>query len=189
MAGTLIFLVSLCTVLQQIQACPCDEKGTTCNCKETNIEILDQEIGSNFITLDFENTNLKKVKAGVFNKANNLTNIKLNGTKLVCDCDIMYLRSWLMKVSAKQDIFQARCSSPSILKNRLIAFLSNSEIECQGFCSWVIVSQSVLYAFLSVHGIIIMALVHYVRRKEKVDKNFARTTQLQRNCFGSTNAL
>lgn len=71
-----------------------------------------------------EDTGLSSITPGLFDQLFHLEKVSLSGNPFHCDCQIQYLRNWLLKNTALVSQ-QPTCASPSSVADRNISTLSD----------------------------------------------------------------
>uniref|UniRef100_A0A8C4J1E1 Glycoprotein Ib platelet subunit beta n=1 Tax=Dromaius novaehollandiae TaxID=8790 RepID=A0A8C4J1E1_DRONO len=104
---------------------------------------------------------------GLFDNLKSLQAVHLQGNPWECNCDILYLRSWLQWQQNRTFYRDVKCASPAHLQDRIIAYLTEDEIisTCQyWYCSLALLSQLCLFILLLLQAILIIFITMYLQR-------------------------
>ncbi|KAK4812950.1 hypothetical protein QYF61_002081 [Mycteria americana] len=121
---------------------------------------------------------LTSIPNGLFDNLKSLQVVYLQGNPWECNCDILYLRSWLQWQQNRTLYRDVRCTSPAHLQNRIIAYLTEDEITstCQyWYCSLALLSQLCLFILLFLQGILVIFIIVYLQKFRRMTAE-ARST-------------
>ncbi|XP_072565211.1 platelet glycoprotein Ib beta chain isoform X1 [Paramormyrops kingsleyae] len=109
-----------------------------------------------------------------------LHSVSLYGNPWVCDCGVLYLRSWLLRQENRKNYRNITCSSPPGLQGRLVMYLAEEEVleSCRyWYCSLALASQVSLFIFIVLQAILLASIIFFLRRFEKLSREARRTVQ------------
>lgn len=163
---------------QRSSACPhlCSCKGTQviCSSRALKSSSLPTSFPAGTTTLDLHNNLLTSLPNGLLDDLKSLSSISLHGNPWVCDCGLLYLRTWLLHnpniVRSQQAL---NCSSPPSLRGRLVVYLDEQELldSCHyWYCDLALVSQVCLIVLVLVQAALLISLLVFLRRYERLSK-------------------
>lgn len=179
----------LCLLLvfggQRSSACPhhCSCLGSQVNCSSRSItsSLLPTSFPAGTTELHLHNNLLTSFPNGLLDDLTSLRSVSLHGNPWMCDCGILYLRSWLLRQPATlKSHLGVICSSPPSLRGRLAVYLTEQEVleTCYyWYCDLALISQVCLLVFVVVQVALLVALLVFLRRFEKLSKEAKRTTE------------
>ncbi|KAM9330860.1 platelet glycoprotein Ib beta chain [Gastrophryne carolinensis] len=173
--GSLSLAVSGCP-----SPCRCSSGIVDCSYSGLGTKSLPSSFPSSTQVIRLDQNNLKSIPNGVLDRLPELREVYLQHNPWHCDCDILYLRSWLQgqqKRSLYRDII---CASPELLKGRVIMYMSEEELvtTCQyWFCNLALVSQICLFIFIVVQGILLIFVILSLRRFQRIAREARRTAK------------
>ncbi|KAM9743902.1 platelet glycoprotein Ib beta chain isoform 1-T2 [Menidia menidia] len=184
---TQLMLLGLLLLLgaQSSSACPslctCLNGRVDCSRKSLTTSSLPAGFPLGTTDLHLHDNLLTTIPNGLLDDLTSLRSVSLHGNPWVCDCGILYLRAWLRRqpagLSAHQ---QVNCSSPPGLRGRLVVHLSEEEVldSCQyWYCDLALASLVCLFVFVAVQAALLVALVVFLKRFERMSKEARRTTE------------
>lgn len=179
----------LCLLLmfggQRSSACPhhcsCHGSQVNCNGRSLTSSSLPASFPTGTTELHLHNNHLTSLPYGLLDDLTSLSSISLHGNPWVCDCGILYLRAWLLHqpVNLKSHL-GVNCSSPPNLRGRLVVYLNEQEIldSCHyWYCDLALASQVCLFVFVVVQACLLMALLVFLKRFERLSKEARRTME------------
>ncbi|XP_069789813.1 platelet glycoprotein Ib beta chain isoform X2 [Narcine bancroftii] len=133
-----LFLVLLSMLPAAVFQCP-----ERCRCSGTMVDCSGQELTASTIPRRFppatrqiqlSHNKLSTIPNGLFDSLRDLESVTLDNNPWACDCNIQYLRSWLLKQDDKSQYKHLNCSSPAALQDRRILYLTEDEVisTCDG---------------------------------------------------------
>lgn len=179
----------LCLLLlfgsQRSSACPrlCSCHGTQVNCSSRSLHSssLPTSFPAGTTELRLHNNWLNHLPNGLLDDLTSLHSVSLHGNPWVCDCGILYLRAWLLRQPATlKSHLGVNCSSPPGLRGRLVVYLTEEEVleSCHyWYCDLAWASQVCLFVFVVVQAALLVALLVFLRRFERLSKEARRTTE------------
>uniref|UniRef100_A0A663MEM6 LRRCT domain-containing protein n=1 Tax=Athene cunicularia TaxID=194338 RepID=A0A663MEM6_ATHCN len=138
-----------------------------CTSKDLTVEKLPVAFRPSAEIIHLGYNRLTSIPSGLFDNLKSLQVVYLQGNPWECNCDILYLRSWLQWQQNRTLYRDVRCASPAHLQDRIIAYLTEDEIisTCQyWYCSLALVSQICLFIFLFLQGILVIFIIVYLRK-------------------------
>ncbi|XP_077164322.1 platelet glycoprotein Ib beta chain isoform X2 [Paroedura picta] len=159
--------------------CRCASNIIDCRSSDLTEEALPASFSSSTAYLYLTNNYLTSIPNGLFDNLQNLQVVYLWGNPWECDCDILYLRTWLQWQQNRSFYRNVMCSSPPHLQGRIISYLSEDEIvaTCQSwYCSVALIAQICLFIFILLQAILLVSIFCYLRRFRKLVKSAWRAT-------------
>lgn len=185
MKGLLFLLLVLVVGCQRSSGCPnhCSCMGSRVNC--SNRSLVSSSLTTRFpagtTELLLNNNLLTTVPNELLDGLTSLHSVSLHSNPWICDCGILYLRSWLLRqpayLGAHQDVY---CNQPTYLKGRLVAYLTEEEVldSCHyWYCDLAFTTQVCLFVFVIVQLPLLGALLVFLRRFERLSREVWRTTR------------
>ncbi|XP_045891682.1 platelet glycoprotein Ib beta chain [Micropterus dolomieu] len=182
-------LLLLCLLLlfggQRSSACPhlCSCHGTQVNCSSRSLtsSSLPTSFPTETTELGLHNNLLTSLPNGLLDDLTSLRSVSLHGNPWVCDCGVLYLRAWLLRQPATlTSHLGVNCNSPPGLRGRLVVYLTEEELldSCHyWYCDLALASQVCLFVFVAVQAALLVALIVFLRRFERLSKEARRTTE------------
>ncbi|KAK2901892.1 platelet glycoprotein Ib beta chain [Channa argus] len=166
-------------------ACP-----HVCFCHGTKVDCSNRSLTSSSLPTTFpagttelllHDNWLTSLPNGLLDNLTSLRSVSLHGNPWACDCGVLYLRAWLLRQSTglTSDL-GINCSSPSSLRGRLVVYLTEEEVldTCHyWYCNLALVSQVCLFVFVFVQAVLLVALIVFLRRFERLSKEARGITQ------------
>ncbi|XP_042344772.1 platelet glycoprotein Ib beta chain [Plectropomus leopardus] len=182
-----LLLLCLLTLFrgQRSSACPhlCSCHGSQVNCSRKSLtsSSLPTSFPAGTTFLHLHDNRLTSLPNGLLDDLTSLRSVSLHGNPWVCDCGVLYLRAWLLHhPSTLTSHLGINCSSPPGLRGRLVVTLTEKEVleSCHyWFCDLALVSQMCLFVFVLVQGALLVALIVFLKRFERMSKEARRTTE------------
>ncbi|XP_054852645.1 platelet glycoprotein Ib beta chain [Eublepharis macularius] len=162
---------------------PCRCAANIIDCRSTDLteETMPTSFSSSTVKLYLTDNYLTSIPKGLFDNLKDLQMVYLWGNPWMCDCDILYLRTWLQWQQNRTLYRNVMCSSPSHLQGRIISYLSEDEIiaTCQSwYCSVALITQICLFIFILVQAVLLFSIICYLRRFQRLAK-VSRTTDAE----------
>lgn len=185
MKGLLLVCLLLLCEGQRSSACPhlcsCHGSQTNCSSRSLTSSSLPASFPAATTELHLQNNLLTSLPNGLLDDFTSLRTVSLHGNPWVCDCGILYLRAWLLRQppSLKSHL-GVNCSSPPNLRGRLVVFLSEEEVleSCYyWYCDLALASQVSLFVFVVVQVALLVALLIFLRKFQRLSKEARRTTE------------
>lgn len=170
---------------QRSSACPhlCSCHGSQVNCSSRSLTAssLPSSFPAGTSELHLHKNLLTTLPNGLLDGLTSLRSVSLHGNPWACDCGILYLRSWLLHQPASiTSHVGVNCSSPPNLRGRLVAYLTEQEVleSCHyWYCNLALASQVCLFVFVVVQAVLLVALIIFLRRFEKLSREAKRITE------------
>lgn len=184
MKGLLLLSLLLWFGGQRSLACPhlctCHGSQVDCSRKSLTTASLPTNFPAGTTEIRLHNNLLTTFPNGLLDNLASLRSVSLHGNPWACDCGILYLRGWLLRQSPSlTSHLGVNCSSPPSLRGRLVVYLTEEEVleSCHyWFCDLALVSQVCLFVFVAVQAVLLVALIIFLRRFERLTKEGRRST-------------
>ncbi|NXE88895.1 GP1BB protein, partial [Menura novaehollandiae] len=171
--------------------CKCTANIIDCTSKDLTVEKLPVDFRPSAEIIHLGYNRLTSIPNGLFDNLRSLQVVYLQGNPWECNCDILYLRSWLQWQQNRTLYRDVRCSSPAHLHSRIIAYLTEDEIvsTCQHqYCSLALMSQFSLFILLFLQGIFVIFIIGYLQKFRRMTAEARSTTrELQQQVSSSRN--
>ncbi|XP_044051003.1 platelet glycoprotein Ib beta chain [Siniperca chuatsi] len=185
MKGLLLPCLLLLFGGQRSSACPhlCSCHGSQVNCSSRFLtsSSLPTSFPAETTELRLHNNLLSSLPNGLLDDLKSLRSVSLHGNPWICDCGVLYLRAWLLRQPATlTSHLGVNCSFPPGLRGRLVVYLTEEEVleSCHyWYCDLALASQVCLFVFVVVQACVLVALLVFLRRFEKLSKVAKRTTE------------
>ncbi|XP_077317790.1 platelet glycoprotein Ib beta chain [Lithobates pipiens] len=182
-------LLLLASMSHVVSGCPSSCRCTSgiVDCSYNNLVTQSLPASFPFSTevIRLDNNKLNSIASGLLDRLPNLREVHLKHNPWHCDCDILYLRSWLQAQQKRSLYRDVICESPESLKGRVIMYLTEDELvtTCQyWYCNLALVSQLCLCIFIVVQGILLIFVIFSLRRFQRIAREARRTAkELQQN--------
>ncbi|XP_051623923.1 platelet glycoprotein Ib beta chain [Manacus candei] len=180
----ILFLSLLGFLPLVIPTCPVPCKCTTtiidCTSKDLTVANLPVAFRPSAEIIHLGYNRLTSIPSGLFDNLKSLQVVYLQGNPWDCTCDILYLRSWLQWQQNRTLYRDVRCSSPRHLQHRVIAYLTEDEVNstCQyWYCSLALLSQLCLFILLFLQGILVIFIIVYLQKFRRMTAEARSTTR------------
>ncbi|KFV95570.1 Platelet glycoprotein Ib beta chain, partial [Eurypyga helias] len=184
MSSGILFLFLLGFLPLVIPACPVRCKCATniidCTSKDLTVAKLPAAFRPSAEIIHLAYNRLTYIPSGLFDNLRSLQVVYLQGNPWECNCDILYLRSWLQWQQNRTIYRDVRCASPARMQDRIIAYLTEDEIisTCQyWYCSLALLSQLSLFILLVLQGILVIFIIVYLRKFRRMTAEAWSTSQ------------
>ncbi|KAK1160007.1 platelet glycoprotein Ib beta chain-like [Acipenser oxyrinchus oxyrinchus] len=171
--------------------CFCSKGTIDCSSRSLTAKTLPVGFPVNALELRLNDNKLTSVPSGLFDRLDELRAVSLEGNPWTCDCEILYLRAWLMKQENRTLYKTVACNSPDRLKGRLVMYLAEDEVQstCQyGYCDVALVSQVILFVLIAVQAALLLLVILFLRRFQKISSE-AKSTERETLHGESSNIL
>ncbi|XP_067911426.1 platelet glycoprotein Ib beta chain [Heterodontus francisci] len=176
-----VFLVFLSLVPVAVFQCPvtclCSGTSMDCSSRELNVSTIPMHFAATVTEIKLNNNKLSSIPNGLFDPLQYLRLVSLDNNPWICDCNILYLRSWLLKQEDRTQYKNIKCSSPAEFQGRLILYLTEDEVvsTCQDwYCSLAVMWQIGLFIFIVIQAILLIFVIIFLRRFEAFSKEAIR---------------
>ncbi|XP_072101651.1 platelet glycoprotein Ib beta chain [Mobula birostris] len=177
----LVFLSMLrVAVFQCPETCSCSGTFVDCSGQELDISTVPKRFMGTITEIKLSNNKLSAIPNGLFDSLHHLRSVSLDNNPWACDCDILYLRSWLLKQEDRSQYKHLTCSSPTELQNRRILYLTEDEVisACNDwYCDVVLICQIALFIFIGIQAILLIFVIIYLKRFETLSEEAIRSTK------------
>ncbi|KAM9394354.1 platelet glycoprotein Ib beta chain [Pholidichthys leucotaenia] len=182
----LLFLgLLLLFVGQGSSACPhpcsCSGSEVDCSSRSLTSSSLPTTFPAGTTELRLHDNLLTTLPNGLLDDLTSLRTVSLHGNPWACDCGVLYLRAWLLhQPLTYTSHLSVNCSSPPGLRGRLVAYLTEEEVleSCHyWYCDLALASQVCLFVFVVMQGALLVALIIFLRRFERLSKEAKRITE------------
>ncbi|NXH23041.1 GP1BB protein, partial [Bucco capensis] len=184
MNGGILFLSFLGLLPLVLSTCPepckCATNIIDCTSKGLTVAELPLAFRASTEIIHLSYNKLTSIPSGLFDNLQSLQVVYLQGNPWDCNCDILYLRSWLQWQQNRTLYRDVKCSSPAHLQDRIIAYLTEDEIisTCQHwYCSLALFSQLCLFILLFLQGILVIFIIVYLQKFRRMMAEARSTTR------------
>ncbi|KAK5870993.1 hypothetical protein PBY51_003896 [Eleginops maclovinus] len=185
MKGLLLLCLLLLFGGQRSSACPhpCSCHGSQVNCSSRSLTSSSLPINfpAGTTSLFLQNNRLTHLPNGFLEGLTSLRSVSLHGNPWECNCGVLYLRAWLLRQPTSLTSHQGvNCSSPPGLRGRLVVHLMEKEVleSCHyWYCDLALASQVCLFVFVVLQAALLVALIVFLKRFERLSKEARRTTE------------
>ncbi|XP_019362512.1 PREDICTED: platelet glycoprotein Ib beta chain [Gavialis gangeticus] len=153
--------------------CRCSSSIIDCTSQDLTEESLPASFSPSTSIIFLNDNKLSFIPNGLFDNLKSLEMVHLWQNPWECDCDILYLRSWLQWQQNRTLYRSVTCVSPAHLQGRIIAYLSEEEIitTCQyWYCSLAFLFQLCLFVLILIQVVLAFLVIIYLRRFQKIAK-------------------
>ncbi|XP_034728931.1 platelet glycoprotein Ib beta chain [Etheostoma cragini] len=185
MKGLLLLCLLPLFGAQRSSACPhlcsCHGSQVDCSSRSLTSSSLPTSFPAGTTSLLLHNNRLTSLPNGLLDDLTSLRSVSLHGNHWDCDCGIFYVRAWLLRQPANViSHLGVNCSFPPGLRGRLVVYLTEKEVldTCHyWYCDLALASQVCLFVFVVVQAALLVALIVFLRRFERLSKEARRTTE------------
>uniref|UniRef100_A0A4W3IW33 Glycoprotein Ib platelet subunit beta n=1 Tax=Callorhinchus milii TaxID=7868 RepID=A0A4W3IW33_CALMI len=156
-----------------LEHCNCSGTVVDCSGQMLNLSTLPKSFAATTTQIHLKNNKLFSIPNGLFDNLQSLRSISLDNNPWVCDCNILYLRSWLLNQDRNLQDKNIMCYLPVELRGRRILYLTEDEIvsTCQNwYCTVALICQIGLFIFIIVQAILLLLVIIFLRRFEGFSK-------------------
>uniref|UniRef100_A0A8C8VJY6 Glycoprotein Ib platelet subunit beta n=1 Tax=Pelusios castaneus TaxID=367368 RepID=A0A8C8VJY6_9SAUR len=160
--------------------CQCGDNIVNCMSKGLNESSLPASFSPSTRRILLNNNNLTVLPSGLLDNLKSLQEAYLWENPWECDCNILYLRSWLQWQQNRTLYKNVVCASPEHLRGRIIAYLSEDEIlsTCQyWYCSTALIAQICLFLLLLLQAILLICVIFFLHRFKRLANEGRMTTK------------
>ncbi|CAL8345513.1 unnamed protein product [Lota lota] len=190
----LFYLLFLLGVKGQVSSvcphsCSCHQGHVNCSHKSLTSSMLPSHFPPGTTQLNLHNNLLTILPNGLLDDLPYLRSVTLHGNLWACDCGVLYLRAWLIhQPSSRLSSLNISCTSPPSLRGRLVLHLTEEEVleSCHyWYCDLALASQVCLFVFVLVQVLLLVAVIVFLRRFERLSREARRTT-VATSAFGDS---
>uniref|UniRef100_A0A452HWR4 Uncharacterized protein n=1 Tax=Gopherus agassizii TaxID=38772 RepID=A0A452HWR4_9SAUR len=159
-------------------SCQCSTNIVNCMSKELTESSLPASFSPSTQVIYLNSNQLTSIPSGLLDNLQSLQVAHLWGNPWECDCNILYLRSWLQWQQNRTVYRNVLCASPEHLRGRIIMYMSEDELisTCQyWYCSIALFSQICLFLFILLQAVLLLFIILFLHRFQKI-ANVARQT-------------
>ncbi|KAG9270625.1 platelet glycoprotein Ib beta chain [Astyanax mexicanus] len=160
------------------RACSCRAGVVDCSKRGLTTDTLPSSFPTDTTELLLHDNLLTALPTGLLDTLWTLRRVTLHRNSWTCDCAVLYLRGWLLKHDNDALIRNVSCTSPPSLRGRLVAHLVEEEVlsSCRYWlCDLALASQVSLFVFIIVQAILLGAVVHFLRRFNRLTYDARRS--------------
>ncbi|KAM4745733.1 platelet glycoprotein Ib beta chain [Anableps anableps] len=161
--------------------CSCQDDQVDCSSRSLTSASLPSSFPTGTTELRLHDNLLSTLPNGLLDDLTSLQSISLHGNPWICDCGILYLRAWLRRQPSDLTSHQAvSCSSPPSLRGRSVVYLTEEEVleSCHyWYCNLALASLGSLIVFVVVQAALLVTLIIFLKRSERLSKEAKRTTE------------
>ncbi|KAM7144828.1 platelet glycoprotein Ib beta chain isoform 1-T1 [Macrochelys suwanniensis] len=160
--------------------CKCDANIVDCLSRGLTESSLPAAFSPSTRTIFLNHNQLTSIPRGLLDNLQSLQVAYLWGNPWECDCDILYLRSWLQWQQNRTQYRDVVCASPEHLRGRIIAYLSEDELisTCQyWYCSLALFSQICLFVFILLQAVLLLFIILFLHRFQRIASVARQTTK------------
>lgn len=153
------------------RVCSCLSGVVDCSGRALTTDTLPSSFPADTTELLLHDNLLTALPTDLLGTLQALRRVTLHGNSWTCDCAVLYLRGWLLKNANDALIRNVSCTSPPGLRGRLVAHLVEEEVlsSCRYWlCDLALASQVSLFVFIVVQAILLGAVVHFLRRFDRL---------------------
>ncbi|KAI1901103.1 hypothetical protein AGOR_G00056750 [Albula goreensis] len=187
MRGLQLRLLQLLCLLRPLLAsegcpslCSCSAGTVTCSGRRLTSASLPTAFPPDTTRILLHDNQLTALPNGLLDGLSKLRSVSLHGNPWVCDCGVLYLRSWMLRQHNLDAFRNVTCSSPPGLRGRLVMYLVEEEVldSCQyWYCNLALASQVCLFLLILAQAAVLAFLIYFLRRYEKLSREARRTTE------------
>ncbi|XP_042276748.1 platelet glycoprotein Ib beta chain [Thunnus thynnus] len=185
MKGLLLLCLLFFCGGQRSSACPhlcsCDGSQVDCSARSMSSSSLPASFPAGTTELRLHNNLLTTLPNGLLDDLTSIRSVSLHGNPWVCDCGVLYLRAWLRRQpTSHTSHLGVNCSSPPSLRGRLVVYLTEEEVldSCYyWYCDLALASQVCLFVFVLVQAALLVAVIVFLRKFERLSKEAKKTTE------------
>ncbi|KAJ8391719.1 hypothetical protein AAFF_G00086690 [Aldrovandia affinis] len=187
MRGHQLHLIQLLYILLPLLAsegcplhCTCGKGVVTCSSRRLTSATLPSAFPPDTTEIRLHDNQLTSLPNGLLDGLTHLHSVSLHGNPWVCDCGVLYLRSWLLKQAGRAVYSNVSCSSPPGLQGRLVMYLVEEEVldSCQyWYCNLALASQVTLFILIALQAILLGFLIYFLRHYEKLSREARHTVE------------
>lgn len=161
--------------------CSCLDSQVNCSSRSLTSVSLPTSFPSETTKLYLHRNQLTSLPNGFLDDLTSLRFVSLHDNPWICDCGILYLRAWLLRQpAALKAHWGVTCNSPPSLRGRLVVYLTEEEVleSCHyWYCNLAVTSQLCLLVFVVIQAALLIGLLVFLRRFEKLSKEARRTKE------------
>lgn len=162
-------------------SCSCHGGQVDCSRRQLTSHSLPDRFPPGTTELRLHDNQLTALPNGLLDSLASLRSVSLHGNPWECDCGVLYLRAWLLRQPADYATHHnVTCNTPPGLRGRLVVYLSEEEVleTCRyWYCDLALASQACLFVFVAVQAGLLVAVVVFLRRFERMSQTARRATE------------
>ncbi|KAM6965250.1 platelet glycoprotein Ib beta chain [Aplochiton taeniatus] len=163
------------------EPCSCHGSQVDCSAQGFTSSSLPSHFPADTTELRLHGNLLTTLPNGLLDSLPLLRHVSLYGNPWACDCGVLYLRAWLLRQPASHSSHhKVNCSSPLSLRGRLVVYLAEEEVleSCHyWYCDLALASQVCLFVFVAVQAGLLVAVIVFLRKFERISKEARRTAE------------
>ncbi|XP_067395481.1 platelet glycoprotein Ib beta chain [Emydura macquarii macquarii] len=160
--------------------CQCGANIVDCMSKGLTESSLPASFSPSTRMILLNNNQLTTLPSGLLDNLKSLHGAYLGGNPWDCNCNILYLRTWLQWQQNRTLYKNVVCASPEHLRGRIIAYLSEDEIisTCQyWYCNIALISQICLFLFILLQAVLLLFVIFSLHRFKRLASEGRMTTK------------
>ncbi|XP_047237903.1 platelet glycoprotein Ib beta chain [Girardinichthys multiradiatus] len=161
--------------------CSCQGAQVDCSSRSLTSASMPSSFPAGTTELYLHDNLLSTLPNGLLDDLTSLHFISLHGNPWICDCGILYLRAWLRhQPIGFVSHLGVNCSSPPNLRGRSVEYLTEDEVleSCHyWYCNLALASLGSLIGFVAVQAALLVALIIFLKKFERLSKEAKRTTE------------
>ncbi|MEQ2229958.1 hypothetical protein ILYODFUR_024220 [Ilyodon furcidens] len=161
--------------------CSCQDAQVDCSSRSLTSASMPSSFPAGTTELHLHDNLLSTLPNGLLDDLTSLHFISLHGNPWICDCGILYLRAWLRhQPTGLVSHLGVNCSSPPSLRGRSVEYLTEDEVleSCHyWYCNLALASLGSLIGFVAVQAALLVALIIFLKKFERLSKEAKRTTE------------
>ncbi|XP_056384222.1 platelet glycoprotein IX-like [Hyla sarda] len=181
----LLVLVQLCKC--SIDSCPTpcscfplQTRGLIVNCSSRNLKDV-PDLPVITVRLYLQNNLITSVSPGALDHLVSLQEVDVSSNPWNCDCQILYLKSWLDAIPLQRNAANLRCATPNTVSMKPFQNLTGNDMtSCRR--TWPIKCRKFFVRDLYMIGLVVLVLIlmsYVVRMARKLACRVAVTTAFQ----------
>ncbi|KAL4646530.1 platelet glycoprotein Ib beta chain [Arapaima gigas] len=160
--------------------CSCSSGRVDCSGRMLTSGSLPTAFPRDVTAIQLHDNQLSSLPNGLLDGLPGLRSVTLHGNPWVCDCGLLYLRSWLLKQEDRSLHRNVTCSSPPALQGRLVMYLVEEEVlqSCRyWYCNLAVATQVSLGVFIIVQVVLLLFFIFFLHRFQKLSLEAQRAAE------------